>query len=81
VHLADNGAALAFADSERQRIGVRSLQPEYLQPKATGLPEGIRQDLRPATESQADLWYGEIIEETCPAGVPHSLPDWEMDDT
>jgi hypothetical protein len=81
VRLADNGAALAFADSERQRIGVRSLQPEYLQTKATGLPEGIRQHLRPAAERHAGLWYGEISEEIGPTGVPHSLPDWGMDDT
>lgn len=88
VRLAGNGAALAFADSVRQQIGVRSLQPEYLQTEATytstllstGLPAGLRQHLRPA-ESQASLWYGEISEEIGPAGVPHSLPDWEMEDT
>lgn len=88
VRLADNGAALAFADSERQRIGIRPLQIEYLQTEATyastlfstGLPAGIRQHLRPA-ESQVDFWYGEIGEETDLARVPHSLPDWEMDDS
>jgi transcriptional regulator with XRE-family HTH domain len=80
VRLADNGAALAFADSERQRIGVRSLQPEYLQTKAIHLPEGIRRRRRPAAESQAGLWYGEIGEESGPASVPHSLPDWEIGD-
>lgn len=81
VRLADDGVTLAFADSTRQRIGVRSLQPEYLQTETTYLPEGIRQHLRPAAESQAGLWYGEIGEETGLAGGPHSLPDWKMDDT
>ncbi len=57
VRLADNGAALAFADSVRQRLGVRPLQAEYLQAEnaataatlSAALPEGILQRGRPAT--------------------------------
>jgi len=86
VRLADNGAALAFADSEGQRVGFRSLQADFLQTEtsytsatlSTSLPEGIRRRLRPAVESRAGLWYGESGEETGPAGVPHSLPEWEI---
>lgn len=73
VRLADNGAALAFADSVRQRIGIRSLQPEYLQTEATdistmlstGLPEGFLQRRRPAAEGSAASAYkvvGDVIE-------------------
>lgn len=81
VRLAGNGAALAFADSERQRIGTQPLQIEYLQTETTYWPEGLRQHLRPAAESQASLWHGEISKETELASVPHSLPDWEIDDS
>jgi transcriptional regulator with XRE-family HTH domain len=87
LRLADNGTALAFADSARQQIGVRSLQPEHLQTEAldtstllgTGLPAGIRQHLRPA-ESQVAVWYEEISDEAGSTAVPSNLPGGEIDE-
>ena len=95
VRLADNGAALAFADSEQQRVGVRSLQPECLQteatdistmlnsfePLSTGLPEGFLQRRWPPAEGWAASAYKVVGDVIEAVDVPMTWPGLAQDDT